>query len=96
MPYITRDRRELFEKYVREIPDLLGAGDGKPLDESLVPGDLNYVIYSIVKRYLDKNGHRYRNLNMLVGALECCKEEVYRRLGSKLEDGAIERNGDIE
>lgn len=97
MPYITQDRRKMFAEHVSAIPDLLGSGlEGKAFDESLVAGDLNYIIYSIAKRYLDKKGHRYRNLNMLVGALECCKQEIYRRLGSELEDGAIEKNGDIE
>ena len=38
---------------------------------------------------------RYQTLNAIVGSLECCKLEVYRRLASPYEDEKITKNGDV-
>ena len=80
MPYIERPARERLE-----------AG-GRP--ESA--GELNYAITRIVDQYLvDKGGVRYAHLNEVVGALECAKLEVYRRLAAPYEDEKIREAGDV-
>lgn len=37
----------------------------------------------------------YERFNAAMGALECAKQELYRRAIAPYEDAAIKRNGDI-
>jgi len=80
MPYITPERREAI---------LAGA---KPQD----PGELNFAITSLVDSYLqDQGGIRYAQLNEVIGALDCAKLELYRRIAAPYEDKKIAENGDV-
>ena len=107
MPYIKQDRRGVFEPAIQLIVNHLGRvrnSDVVPVvndapyidDENAAKGELNYVIYSIIKRYLDKHGMRYaRAQDMIGGVLTCCQHELYRRLLGPYEDKAIDKNGDV-
>jgi hypothetical protein len=98
MPYIKTERRTAFEKAIQSIVDELGAfpGQGVDHDGDAAKGELNYVIYSIIKRYLEKHGMRYaRAQNFIGGVLTCCQFELYRRLLAPYEDNAIFKNGDV-
>lgn len=90
MPYIKQDERS---KYLPHIDGLVR--DLSSLDDNALPGHLNFVIFSIVTGLLKEMGWRYFRINALIGALECCKMEIYRRLAAWYEDGAISKNGDI-
>lgn len=80
MPYIDAEARAR-----------LGEG-GRP--ES--PGELNYAISRLVDQYLVDAGElRYARLNEVVGALECAKLEVYRRLAVPYEEMKIREAGDV-
>ena len=80
MPYIDREARERLED------------GGRPA----TAGELNYAITRIVDRYLsDKGGVRYAHLNEVVGALECAKLELYRRLAAPYEDEKMRESGDV-
>ena len=62
------------------------------------PGELNYAITELIKRYLKENGKNptgYGDINEIVGVLECCKLEFYRRIASPYEDEKIQSNGDV-
>lgn len=83
MPYILKELR----------PDLQEAAF-EAGNRCTTPGHLNFVITMAVLAYMDGE-HRYTKLNEVIGVLECCKQELYRRLGSKIEDDAIARNGDV-
>jgi hypothetical protein len=58
-------------------------------------GELNYIITLIIQDYLRQNGNRYQQLNDVIGALESCKLEFYRRIVSPYEDDKINENGDV-
>jgi hypothetical protein len=59
-------------------------------------GALNYLLTNTVIQYCRDNGLSYnRAINAIVGALECCKLEFYRRVAAPYEDKAIKRNGDV-
>lgn len=59
-------------------------------------GELNYAITKIVEDYLlRKGGVRYAHLNEAIGALECAKLELYRRLVAPYEDVKIAQTGDV-
>jgi hypothetical protein len=80
MPYIKKERR-----------DAIMAG-AKPQDA----GELNFAISVLVDGFLQsKGGIKYSHLNEVVGALDCAKLELYRRLAVPYEDKKIEENGDV-
>jgi hypothetical protein len=80
MPYIDGEARARLE------------GGARPT----TAGELNYAITRLVDRYLmDKGGIRYAHLNEVVGALECAKLELYRRLAAPYEDSKVRESGDV-
>lgn len=81
MPYIEQDDRRDFEA-------------GLSLLDPATPGELNYLFTMIISRYLGFDP-RYSDFNEAVGALECCKLELNRRLISIYEDEKIIQNGDV-
>lgn len=80
MPYINAKARER-----------LNTG-GQPE----TPGELNYAITKLVDEYLiQKGGIKYAHLNEVIGAIECAKFELYRRVAAPYEDQKITEAGDI-
>lgn len=73
-------------KSLREVTDEKGA---------FVSGELNYEITMVIKNYIDRVGISYQTFNNAVGALECAKLELYRRMVAPYEDKKIEENGDV-
>lgn len=80
MPYVTEKRKNDLD-WGEDLPD--GAGD------------LNYMITKICDEYLERKGLRYHYINDIVGALECCKMEFYRRIAAPYENQKIIENGDV-
>ena len=79
MPYIIPERREDFAKGTH--PE--------------TPGELNYLITFAVASYFERHGPSYAAINDIVGALEGCKLEFYRRIAAPYEDQKIIENGDV-
>lgn len=80
MPYIKTERREsLFC-----LPD-----------KAQNPGELNYIITLLLIDYLRRRGLSYQHINDCVGALECAKLELTRRVTAPYEDTKIVQNGDV-
>lgn len=80
MPYIKKERRE----------EMLAGS--RPQDA----GELNFAITVLVDNYLqDRGGTKYSNLNEVVGAMECAKMELYRRIAAPYEDKKIKEAGDV-
>jgi len=94
MPYIVNDRRK---KYANEIESIVNQMNLLPEATSghYPAGDLNYIITELIVQTLSRQGIRYQNVNAIVGALECCKLELYRRLIAPYEDEKIDSNGDV-
>ncbi len=84
MPYI-------LEKDRLELDALLEPLAGKIRSE----GELNYVISMLLKRSVSRWGKTYKTLNTLMGVMECCKAEFYRRVVASYEDAKITENGDV-
>ena len=82
MPYIKQDRREEID------PTILKFCPGNA-------GDLNYVVTVMIDNFINWKGETYENLNSMIGALECCKQEYYRRIIAPYEDEKIKENGDV-
>ena len=79
MPYITQERRDAIDNL--EIPR--------------DAGELNYLLTSICFEYIVNRTRNYQAINDVVGALEGCKLEFYRRLAAPYEDRKIIENGDV-
>lgn len=79
MPYVTEDRKNDLDW-------------GNVVADN--PGDLNYMFTKIIDEYLTRKGLRYEHINATIGALDCCKMELYRRLAAPYENQKIIGNGD--
>lgn len=59
-------------------------------------GELNFQISRLVDDYVKRAGHGgYAAINAAIGALECAKLELYRRIAAPYEDEKIKQNGDV-
>lgn len=87
MPYIKQERREeLFESGEYHTPE--------------TAGELNFMITQLLINFLDDpepphTRQSYEKYNAAIGALECAKLELYRRLIVPYEDNKIRVNGDV-
>lgn len=62
------------------------------------PGELNFLLTTNCLEYIrtrNPSGVNYAAINDAIGALECAKLELYRRLAAKYEDQKIKENGDV-
>lgn len=83
MPYINKWNRSELDPTMSDIIDAY--------DE----GSLNFQITCLIDNYLNTHGFCYANINAVVGALECAKLELYRRIAAPYEDMKIKENGDV-
>jgi cystathionine beta-lyase family protein involved in aluminum resistance len=58
-------------------------------------GELNYYISSLINHFIDIKGKSYATINEVIGALECAKLELYRRIAAPYEDIKIKENGEV-
>jgi hypothetical protein len=84
MPYIKQDDRNKFNTHCDRISE-----------EATCEGDLNYAFSRILHTYLKKKGIKYSNMNNIIGMLECCKLEMYRKIIGPYEELKITENGDV-
>jgi hypothetical protein len=82
MPYITQKRRDELEACMID-------------SEMKVAGELNYKITLLLIEYVQEHGLSYQIINDIVGALECSKQEFYRRVAVPYEDTKQHSNGDV-
>ena len=80
MPYIDQALRDVIDRGMEQPNN---------------PGQLNYVLTQVVKAYIERNELSYQTINDIVGALEGCKLEFYRRVVAPYENDKIEDNGDV-
>ena len=80
MPYIEKSRRTALDNKT-VCPDK--------------GGDINYLVTQLCQTFLELKGESYATYNELIGALECCKLELYRRKIAIYEDKKIKSNGDV-
>ena len=59
-------------------------------------GQFNYALHQLVAIYFEQNQFNYQTCNDIIGALECAKMELYRRLVAGYEDKKILQNGDVK
>lgn len=58
-------------------------------------GQLNYAITKLILDYVNDFGLSYEQINAVIGALECAKLELYRRVAVPYETKKHAQNGDV-
>lgn len=84
MPYIKQTGREVINPLLESLNVL-----------DLTDGDLNYIFTTLILAQLQKGTINYQAMQNKIGALECCKLELYRRLAAPYEDIKAKENGDV-
>jgi hypothetical protein len=85
MPYIPQSDRDRFERVLNEVA----------AKTPRTAGELNYLLTEIAHMYIESKGENYQHYNDVIGALEGCKLELYRRRVGQYEDVKIAQNGDV-
>lgn len=85
MPYLKIENRGYFIPLLEHLNHCAIANGG----------ELNFLFTEIIKQYMQTHSKDYRTCNDIVGALECCKQEFYRRIVGPYENEKIAQNGDV-
>jgi hypothetical protein len=85
MPYIKQEDRARFASILERLNEV-------PIRSA---GELNFLVTSVVHRYLQQFPKSYGVYNEAIGALEAAKLELYRRQVAPYEDIKIKENGDL-
>jgi hypothetical protein len=84
MPYIRPELRGKYNVIIDRLPEITSKGE------------LEYCIFTLMKKYMSTRISRYTELHDCVYAIQHCADEFRRRFLDKREDKAIIENGDIE
>ena len=87
MPYIDKTQREKYKNLLIMIQNL---------NEIETKGDLEYLVFVLMKKFMSTREQRYSTLHDCVYAVQHCSDEFRRRFLDKREDSARQKNGDIE
>lgn len=86
MPYISSANRSMLKSTTTAIE----------MNPPVTIGDLNYILTKACNAYLNRLlVKNYQGYNDVIGALECCKLEMYRRSIAPYEDNKIAEHGDV-
>lgn len=91
MPYIRSDSRMLYDDIIQTLAERVKIGGGSDKKRA---GELNYIITKLLSLSYN-DGFNYAVHNEIIGMLECCKQEWYRRKVAPYEDKKIVENGDV-
>lgn len=100
MPYIKKDERLVYDDAISNIIKKIKT-QVDINSESILPGHLNYIITRLLSdvhfKVNDKKINRnYSDYNSIIGMLECCKLEFYRKQVAPYEEKKIWDNGDVK
>ena len=85
MPYISKERRRLYDDNLSDLISTLN-GSGKKA------GDICYIITRIIDGTLGKD---FTEMATAIGILGATKEEYYRRIVAGYEDEKASMYGDV-
>ena len=87
MPYIKKEQRAIVDQHIDKLAKAI-----KETGKENRAGVLNYSVSRLLKELYEL---RYSEVNEAVGAIECIKQEYYRRVAGPYEDVKIKENGDV-
>ena len=92
MPYITQNYREelipMIDALAQKIASIHKANPTQTRD-----GLMNYTVSEIIAQVFPDA--RYTDMNEIIGFLECCKLEYYRKKAGPYEDLKESQNGPV-
>lgn len=86
MPYVNQEQRDKYTNLALQV---------KHLPEIETKGDLEFIVFLLMKKYMKTREERYSTLHDVVYAVQHCADEFRRRYLDKREDKARQENGDI-
>jgi hypothetical protein len=89
MPYIPKQSRPKFNDLVDAMVEKISS------EEMSKAGELNYIITTLLMKFMKREGKRYHYYNMIAGVLTEVDKEIYRRFTAPYEDEKIESEGDL-
>jgi hypothetical protein len=87
MPYIKKEDREKYLSVLKAV---------EYLPEITTKGDLEFLVFTLMQKYMKTREKRYSTLHEVVYSVQHCADEHRRRYLDKREDLARQQNGDIE
>ena len=88
MPYIDKYARKALDEFLYSGPPGFRVAD-------LQPGEMAYVLYRMLLQWTDTEENNFTDHAMVIGVLDCVKEEYRRRVLNPYEDGKIAEHGDV-
>lgn len=92
MPYIQKDFRQeldpVIDEFIKKVNEIYAKNPEQTRD-----GLLNYSITTMLNGIYPQT--RYHPLNEVIGMLECCKLEYYRKRIGPYEDIKEQENGPV-
>jgi hypothetical protein len=95
MPYIKQDKRDMLDGTIEQLHQALVEME---IDDEMnnMEGNINYAITRLLMMvYGDRETTNYAQINDAIGALECIKQEFYRKVAAPYEDQKSFENGDV-
>ena len=83
IPYIKSGDRKHFDLILDNLPEIK------------TKGELEYIVFKIMKKFMKIRKYRYTPLHACVYAVMHCADEFRRRYLDKREEDARRKNGDI-
>ena len=93
MPYIKQNFRDSIDKELDALAEKIKqVHEDNP--KQTRDGLINYALTRMLNNiYADA---RYHDMNEIIGVLECCKLEYYRKLIAPYEDQKEHENGEVK
>ena len=91
MPYIKQEYRNALHDSLDELSDVIDSLHRYQLQHR--DGLLNYTITRLIKDLYP--AATYHDYNEVIGMLECCKLEMYRKMVAPYEDVKELENGSV-
>ncbi len=97
MPYIKQSDRYILDDQIVSLSDSIKAvTKANESNKSKVAGTLNYSITKLIgETYGPVERLCYSDFNEIIGILECCKLEFYRKQCAPYEDIKLKENGTV-
>lgn len=87
MPYVDPEHRALYTDEIKHFEEFHAS--------LITPGELNYLITSLLHSVVKKQGRKYKLLNGLMGVLSCVTAEFYRMVVAPYENQKRLENGGV-
>ena len=98
MPYIKQERRKALDTEIDQLFLKVKYTDWSNEEKNTfdkLKGEYNYIFYTLILKAIQEYGVNYSNLQDMIGTLECCKQELYRKEIIDYENIKEKENGPI-